>query len=397
MQNYSFLRLAVILGLLQAMGPFAIDMYLPGMPSMGGELQASPAGVQASLMAFFLALGLGQLVYGPLADRCGRKIPLMAGLAVFGLAGVGCALASDIETLVALRFVQGLGGCAASVIPRAVVRDLYTGHEAARLMSMLMLVFSVSPILAPLAGSLLIEHSGWRAVFWALALIAALATLMSALQLKETWPRSSRANISWSTALSAYGLLLRDRHYLGVVMIGGLGMASFMVYLANASFVLIDGYGLSAREFSLAFAMNAVSFIGASQFGALLSRRLGMANLVQVSSAAFALSMSTAAILTLTGRTSLPVLLGLLFMGYGFLGLTMPCVSVLAMDRHGAIAGTAAALMGTLQFMIGAAAMVLVGQFGAGNTQAMTSGIAICSLAAFCSSMLVLRGKNRPR
>jgi len=390
MHSYSFTRLALILGLLQAMGPFAIDMYLPGLPAMGRELQASTAAVQASLMAFFLALGLGQLIYGPLSDRVGRKAPLLFGLAVFGLAGVGCALASDIQTLVALRFIQGLGGCAAAVIPRAIVRDLYSGHEAARLMGLLMLVFSVGPILAPLAGSLLIEQWGWRSVFWALTAIGALATLMTTLQLQETWPPARRAGGSWASSLSAYGRLLRDGHYLGVVLIGGLGLASFMIYLANASFVLMNRYGLSARAFSLAFALNAVGFIGGSQFGGFLSRRLGMARLVRWSTAASALSMSAAAALAWSGATSLAALLVPLFAGYAFLGLTLPCVTVLAMDRHGAIAGTAAALMGTLQFLVGALAMTLVGLFGAGHTTAMATGIALCALGAFCASLVVL-------
>ena len=151
-----FLKAALVLGLLSAIGPFAIDMYLPALPSIGQSLGASMSAVQASLMAFFISLGVGQLIYGPLSDMVGRKPPLYFGLVLFGAGSVGCALAPDIQTLVVLRFIQGLGASAGMVIPRAVVRDLHTGHDAARLMSLLMLVFSVSPILAPLVGSLLI-------------------------------------------------------------------------------------------------------------------------------------------------------------------------------------------------------------------------------------------------
>ncbi len=160
--NSNFLRTALVLGLLSAIGPFAIDMYLPALPSIGQTLGASVGAVQASLMAFFISLGIGQIIYGPVSDMLGRKPPLYFGLALFAVASVGCALAPDVETLVLLRFVQGLGACAGMVIPRAVVRDLHTGTDAARLMSLLMLVFSVSPILAPLAGSLLMlcGHDG---------------------------------------------------------------------------------------------------------------------------------------------------------------------------------------------------------------------------------------------
>ena len=158
-----FFRLALVLGLLSAIGPFAIDMYLPALPAIGASLGAGIGAVQASLTVFFVALAAGQMVFGTLSDRFGRKPPLYAGLVLFALASVGCALATDIHTLVALRFVQGLGAAAGMAIPRAVVRDLHTGTDAARLMSLLMLVFSVSPILAPLAGSLAIALAGWRA------------------------------------------------------------------------------------------------------------------------------------------------------------------------------------------------------------------------------------------
>ena len=171
-----FFRMALILGLLSAIGPFAIDMYLPALPDIGASLHAEVGPVQWSLTAFFLALGVGQVVYGPVSDMLGRKPPLYFGLALFVLTSIACALTSDIRMLVLLRFLQGLGAAAGTVIPRAVVRDLHTGHEAARLMSLLMLVFSVSPLLAPLIGSGVIALTGWRGVFWVVA-VAAVAGL----------------------------------------------------------------------------------------------------------------------------------------------------------------------------------------------------------------------------
>ncbi len=168
----NFLSKALVLGLVSAIGPFAIDMYLPALPSIGHELGASMGAVQASLMAFFAALAVGQVVYGTASDMLGRKLPMYVSLVLFGVASIGCALAPDIETLIFWRFIQGLGASAGMVIPRAIVRDLHTGVDAARLMSLLMLVFSVSPILAPLGGSLLIAWSGWRSVSWVGAGIA---------------------------------------------------------------------------------------------------------------------------------------------------------------------------------------------------------------------------------
>ena len=212
----SLFRTALVLGLLSAIGPFAIDMYLPALPSIGQSLGASAGAVQGSLMAFFISLGIGQIIYGPVSDRVGRKPPLYFGLGLFAAASIGCALAPDIQTLIALRFVQGLGASAGMVIPRAVVRDLHTGVDAARLMSLLMLVFSVCPILAPLAGSFLIEWAGWRSVFWVVTVAALLGLVLLATGLPETRPQSERAGSSVHSALAAYWRLLGDRHYLGL-------------------------------------------------------------------------------------------------------------------------------------------------------------------------------------
>lgn len=386
----SLLKNALILGLLSAIGPFAIDMYLPALPSIGKSLGASVGAVQASLMAFFIALGLGQVIYGPLSDMVGRKTPLYAGLLLFGIGSVGCALAPDIETLVTLRFVQGLGACATMVIPRAVVRDLHTGTEAARLMSMLMLVFSVSPILAPLSGSLLIEAFGWRSVFWAVTVIAVLAVLLLARGLPETRPPEQRLHSSVHSALASYGVLLRDRRFLGLVLIGAFGVSSFFAYLANSPFVLIDHYGLTPRQYGIAFAINAASFIGASQFTARLATRWGLQRVVRFAVTGYAAVMLSLLGLYLTGVDRLDVLIVMMLAGFGFLGLVVPTTSVLALDAHGAIAGTASALMGTLQFVTGAVVMAIVGLFVDGTARPMVTAIALCALATWLLARWVL-------
>ena len=392
----SLLRYAVILGLLSAIGPFAIDMYLPALPSIGQDLGASTGAVQMSLMAFFLSVGFGQLIYGPLADMVGRKPPLYFGLALFALASIGCAMAPNVEMLVAFRFVQGLGACAGMVVPRAIVRDLHTGNEAAKLMSMLMLVFSVSPILAPLAGSAVTAFASWRAIFWIVMVAAILGILLLALALRETRPAEDRVESGIGSALAGYWLLLRDRHFLGLVFIGAFGISSFFAYLANSSFVLIDHYGLTPTQYSLAFSINAVSFFGFSQLNGKLGSMFGLARVMRVAVSGFAAAVVVLFLLVLSGIDGLPVIIGMLFVANGFLGLVIPASAVLALDEHGEIAGTASALMGTLQMATGAVVMAVVGLFLDGTALPMIAGIAGCGVIAFTLAQVTLGRRRRP-
>ncbi len=384
--------MALLLGLLSAIGPFAIDMYLPALPAIGKSLGADIGAVQMSLTAFFLSLGVGQLLYGPISDMVGRKPPLYAGLALFAVASVGCALATDIQTLIVLRFVQGLGAAAGMAIPRAVVRDLHTGTDAARLMSLLMLVFSVSPILAPLAGSAVIGLTGWRGVFWTVTIAAVAGLALIFAQLEETRPRSERVESSVRSALSAYWLLLRDWHYLGLVFIGSFALAGFFTYLANSSFVMIDHYGLSPTMYSIAFGVNAAAFIAASQFTGALGERYGLARVVKCAVAASAIVMLSMFGYFAAGGEQLWVLIVLYFIASGFMGLVIPTTSVLALEAHGTIAGTASALLGTLQMLTGALMMALVGLFTDGRPLPMVAGMAAGALIALVLTWMTLGG-----
>jgi len=387
-----FLKIALVLGLLSAVGPFAIDMYLPALPAIGQALNADSASVQMSLTAFFLSMGLGQLLYGPVSDMVGRKPPLYFGLGLFAVTSVGCALATDIHTLIALRFLQGLGAAAGMAVPRAIVRDLHTGTDAARLMSLLMLVFSVSPILAPLAGSAVIAFAGWRGVFWAvtIAAVAGLALMGSVLQ--ETRPPAARLESSLGSALRGYGLLLRDRHFMGLVLIGSFAIGGFFIYLANSPFVLIDHYGLTPTQYSLAFALNAASFIGSSQFSGVLAERFGMVRVVKSSAAASAAAVALLLAYYLAGGDQLAVLISLYFVTSAFMGLVMPMSSVLALEEHGAIAGTASALLGTMQMLTGAVLMALSGPFIQGRPLPMVVGMAAGAFLALGLTWLTLGG-----
>ncbi|ETR76280.1 major facilitator transporter [Afipia sp. P52-10] len=386
----SYVRNAIVLGLLSAVGPFAIDMYLPALPTIATDLHTSTAATQMTLVSFFVAFGVCQIVYGPLSDMVGRKPPLYVGLALFILGSIGCALAPTVAWLVAFRFVQGVGASSVMVIPRAIIRDLHTGTEATRLMALVMLVLSVSPILAPLLGSALIIPFGWRAVFVAVTLVALIGVALLFAFQPETHPRQNRVAVSAGHVFKSFGYLLTHVRFLGLTFIGGLGMASFFSFLAGSSFVYIEHFGLTPAQFSLAFSLNAVGFIGASQFAAGLGERFGMARMVLVAVTIYALLTGLLFVLTLAGFDSLPLMMTLLFFGFASMGVVIPSTMVLALDEHGPIAGMASALGGTLQMITGGIMIVIVSLVFDGTPRPMLGAIAFCALGAFLVSIATL-------
>jgi MFS transporter, DHA1 family, multidrug resistance protein len=390
----SNLREGITLGLLSAIGPFAIDMYLPALPLIGRSLHANAVTVQLSLTVFFIAVGGGQLIYGPLSDMYGRKRPLYAGLVLFCAGSIACALAPNASIFLLGRFVQGLGACGGMVIPRAVVRDLHSGIEAARLMSLLMLVFSISPLLAPLTGSFVIQATGWRGVFW-MVLGAAIIGFGILTTLKESRPVAARAGSSLLSAFHSYRRLLGDRHFLGTVFIGTSGMASFFLYLSNSPYVMIEHYHLTPRGFSLLFSVNAASFFIAAQFNGAVASRIGLKALVRRASTGFALSMLVLVSLFAAGVDHLVVMVVLLCCAYACLGMTVPNATVLALEEHGAIAGTASSLIGTLQFGLGSVVMASTGTFANGAPLPMIAGITVCAL--LCASFARITLRHRPQ
>lgn len=390
----SFVKNAIVLGLLSAIGPFAIDMYLPALPAIATDLQASTAATQMTLMAFFVAFGVCQIAYGPVSDMVGRKPPLYFGIVLFALGSIGCGLAPSITWLIVFRFVQGLGAASVMVIPRAIIRDLHTGADATRLMSLVMLVFSVSPILAPLVGSGLIVPFGWRAVFAAVTLASVLSFLLVAFVLQETRPPEERVEVSVRSVLDGFGELFRDWRFLGLTFIGGFGMASFLVFIASASFVYSGQYGLTPTQFSLAFALNAIGFFASSQMAAGLGERFGARRVVLWATAGFALCAVALSLLVAAGFAALPVIIGGLLLGNACLGLVMPTTMVMALDDHGDLAGLASSLGGTLQMLAAGAAAALGGVFFDGTALPMVIAIALCSLISLTLAVLTL---GRPR
>lgn len=384
-------KLALVLGSLSWIGPFAIDMYLPAMPIIAADLHASVAGTQATLTAFFVSFGLCQLVYGPASDVFGRKPPLYFGLIVFAVASIGCALAPSIGWLIAGRFVQGLGAAAVMSIPRAVIRDGYTGNEATRLMSTIMLIIAVSPMCAPLLGSAVIVPFGWRAVFVAVAMATVVGLMMTRFGLRETLPRERRTPFEPGRMLAAFGTLFRDRHYLGLTMIGGMGLASFFAFLGTSAFLYMDYYGLTSVEYSLAFALNALGFFAASQTAATLGARFGPLAVVRWAVSGYATSACVLFVLVMSGVASFPILVTMLLITYAFLGLVLPTSMVLALEEHGPIAGTASALGGTLQMGAGAVAMAIVSAVFNNTPVPLASAIVLCAMVAATLAWFALK------
>ncbi len=386
----SFVKNAVVLGLLSAIGPFAIDMYLPALPAIAGDLHASAAATQWSLTAYFLAFGVCQIVYGPASDAWGRKPPLYFGLALFALGALGCSLAPDIGWLIGCRLLQGIGAAAVTVIPRAVVRDLHTGIAATRLMGLVMLVFSVSPIFAPLLGSALIVPLGWRAVFVAMTVAALLAMVLVATLLPETRPPAQRISGGLRRVKGTFAQVLSERRFWALSLVGGLGMASFFAFLANSSFVYIEHFELTPLHYSLAFALNAIGFIAGSQLSAPLGARLGIPRVMRLGMALYASLALTLLALTLAGLDELMALMAMLFAIFACLGLTLPPIMVMLLDEHGPIAGSVSALSGTVQMMVGGAVIGILSQFVDGSALPMVSAIALCALSAATIAFIAL-------
>ena len=384
------LRTGLVLGLLALVGPAAIDMYLPAMPRIAEDFGTSETRVQMTLTGYFIAFGVAQLVYGPLADQAGRRLPIFLGLGIFIIGALGSALAGTAEALVAWRALQGLGGAALMVVPRAIIRDQYTGVEATKLMAMIMLVIAISPMLAPLAGSGIMAVSGWRAVFFVLAGLGVLSAVLTLLAQPETLPKEQRVKISVRSMMRGSRVLLFDPGFMGVTLIGGFGMASFFVFLASAPFVYVEQFGLSPTGFSVAFALNAIGFFTASQLASWLGAKMGMRRLIRRGVTGFTLFTLALVAVTMTVGATLPLVVAGLFCANACLGVVIPTSMVLALDDHGDIAGLASSLGGTLQMLAGGLMIVAAGPFFDGTALPMLAAIALCGVIATVLTVLML-------
>ncbi|MFF5079361.1 multidrug effflux MFS transporter [Actinoplanes sp. NPDC000266] len=388
-------RIVLVLGFLTALGPLTIDMYLPALPTITDDFGATAAAVQLTLTGTLVGLALGQLLIGPLSDAVGRKVPLLAGVGVHLIASLLCVIAPNLAILGTLRVLQGLGAAAAAVVAMAIVRDLFSGFAAARLFSRLMLVVGVAPILAPTIGGQTLQFTSWRGVFVVLTLAAAAIMTATAIVLPETLAAERRRNGGIAGTIRDYGRLFSDRVYVGLILVAGLAMAALFAYVSGSSYVLQDDFGLSEQQFAFVFAGGAVGLIGATQFNVRLLRRWTPQ---QILAASLVAGLGFGLVLLLLAVTETGGLAGILiplWLVLAMVGLAMPNAPALALSRHGEAAGTAAALLGAVQFGVGALAAPLVGILGVGAV-AMAIVVFGGMLAATLVCFLVVQPHRLP-
>jgi len=383
------LRVTLILAALVAFAPMSIDMYLPALPALERAFSTDTASVQHTLASFFLGLAVGQLLYGPLADKYGRKPPLYAGLALYVAVSAACAVASGIDSLIVLRFLQALSGCAGMVVARAVVRDLYDRQESARVYSILLMVMGIAPIVAPLAGGYLLQWLGWRSIFWVLALFGIACLVAVKAGLPETIPRDL-PRIPLSRAFGNYGALLADRRFLGYALSGGFGQAGMFAYIAGSPFVFIDLYGLPAQHYGWVFGINAAGIIAFTQANRKLLLRHDADRLLDFGNlAGFAMCLLLL-VAAVTNAAGFAGILVPLFFIVSMRGLTFPNASAGAMAPFPEKAGSASGLLGSVQFAIAAVAAVAVGAAHDGTAVPMAAVVAACGFLAFASYRLLV-------
>jgi DHA1 family bicyclomycin/chloramphenicol resistance-like MFS transporter len=376
-----------LLGTLSMFAPLSTDMYLPGLPSVAHDLHASAAAVTLTLTASLVGLGTGQLVAGPLSDAFGRRRPVLAGLVIYTVASVLCALAPDVWALSALRLIQGAAGAAGIVIARAVVSDLHSGLAAARYFARLMIVVGIAPILAPIIGGELLHVTDWRGIFFVLAGIGAVLAVVSWRSLSETLPPEARTGSGLTTMIGVLRVLVRDRRFMGLTFCYATCFGAIFAYISGSPFVLEDIFGLSPPLFGVLFGVNAVGLVAVSQLSGRLVGRFGPQRLLGVGVAALS-AAGLGLIATVAaggGLAAVEICFFLLMSGYG---LIAPNATALALAPHPHVAGSASALMGLAQFSLGAAVAPLVGV--AGDHSALPTAVVVLVMVSACAVVLVL-------
>jgi len=372
------LALSILLGAFAGLGPLSIDMYLPSFPAIARQFHATIPQVERTLTAYLFGLAFGQLFYGPAADRYGRKRPLYVGLTVFVIASAGCAFATGVKSLMLLRTLQAIGGCAEMVIARAIVRDLFDDRTAVRVFSSLMLVMGVAPILAPLLGGWIVNHYGWRAVFFVLVGAGALCFLGAVFLLPESLPPARRQRHSIAEMLRLYRRLFTPRVFIVHTLTLSLGCAALFAYVGGSPGLFIETYHIPAQKFGFFFGANAFCLIAMSQASGYLAHRVDPGKTLRIALAVSLAASAAFLLLILTGRGGLWGSFACLFVFLGTFGFIFPNTTVLAMSPHGANAGNASALLGFFQFFISAIGGIIVTNLPFNGPLAMAVMMAGC-------------------
>jgi len=387
-------KLIVILGGLSAFGPLSMDMYLPGLPALTRDFGASASTGQLTLTACMLGIAAGQLFTGPLSDTLGRRRPLLAGLVGYVLASLACAVAPSVVTLIVLRFIQGTLGGAGVVIARAIVRDIFSGAEAARVFALLMAVMGVAPVFAPLVGGQALAVTSWRGIFVVLAVIGIPLLLATMIWLPETLPPERRHGGGLRSTVSTFGRLLTDRSFIAPASSFGLAAAVLFAYIAGSSFVLEDVYGVSPQVFSLVFAANSAGLVAMSQLGGRLVGRYGAPALLRFALGGVAVGSVAVLVFTLAHAGLAPLLVSL-FVILSFNGMVFPNATALSLSEQEGALGSASALLGVGQFGTGAVVAPVVGLAGSHNAVPMAALIGVCGVAALVVNLTFTRERAR--
>ncbi|HEY9294195.1 MAG TPA: multidrug effflux MFS transporter [Microlunatus sp.] len=388
-----YVQLVLLLGALSAIGPLTIDTYLPALPALSAELQASDASTQLTMTGLLAGLGLGQLIIGPLSDSVGRRKPLIFGLLGHAVMSLVCALAPSITMLIIARTVQGVAGAAVAVVAMAIVRDLFTGLKAAQLLSRLVLVTGVSPILAPSIGSALLSLTDWQGIFVVLAAVALSTMIIAMIALPETLPLTRRTPAEPIRWLQSYAGLFSDRLYLIMVAVTALMFSALFAYVAGSPFVLQDVFGLSPAQYGVVFAINAAGLIVMTQLNPVLVKRFGPER-VLTGAVITGVVASVAMLITSVAGAGLIGFILPIFVLLAACGVSAPNSTAIALSRHGEAAGTAAALLGSAQFVVGGFASPLVGALNNG-TAIPLAGLMILATGLALGLLLPVRARQR--
>ncbi len=389
-------RLILLLGALAACGPLSIDMYLPSLPALALAFGTTAAAAQITLTSFMLGFSLGMLVYGPLSDAYGRRPVLLGGVMLYAVASAGCAASYSIDSLVLLRFLQALGAGSASVLARAIARDAHAPHDAARVLSMLAIVTSIGPLLAPLIGGQLLLLGGWRAVFVTLTLFGIGCAITTYLRVPETWPKEKRASSALGRSFAAYGRLLSDPVAWGHMLCGGMAFASMFAYITATPFVYIDYFHVKPQHYGFFFGLNIIGIIGWNVLNTRLVRRVGSLKLISVASFVSVIAAIATAFACLTGLGGLWSIVACLFFVVGVVGLLSANCTTDLMHRYPHNAGAAAAVFGAVQLALGALSSLAIGLFHDGTPHGLGIVIAITGVLTFVGRTLVLRWHGTP-
>ncbi len=381
--------LILLLGAAVALGPFTVDMYLPAFPEVAESLGTTEASIQLTLTATMIGFGLGQLIIGPLSDAVGRRWPLLIATSVHVLASVSILFAPNVEAVMVGRVFQGLGAAGAAVVSMAIVRDLFSGQKLIRTLARMAIITGLAPVLAPIIGAQILQFVEWRGVFAVLAAYGLLVTVVASLLLFETMPADRRGRFERKVVLRRYRVLLRDRTFLGIIAIGSMAFSGLFSYLSSSTFVLQDIYGLTTQQFAVVFGTNAVGLVVFNQTGARLMRRYPPR---MVMTLGLSLVAAGAASLLIVGLFDLGLVgvLASLFFCVSPLGFVMPTVQILALADHPLEAGTAASLIGAVNFGIAGVVSPIAGMLGI-SVIAMATVMCVTIAIAHLSLWLVVR------